>query len=136
MFRLANYTDDEVNSLYKYLSSTASKVIWNGLNIWAGSWPAILDVYLSEFAGEPAGMREEDFFEGISEYLSMDIVRPEIIEGVNRMQNGRTVIGDDGKIGMELIARKIARMKDKMADPVHYYTFDLFEEYLLHIFLL
>ena len=130
MFRLANYSDDEVDRLYKYLSSTASRVIWNGLNIWAGSWPAILDVYLTEFAGEPAGMREVEFFEGISEYLSMDIVRPEIIEGVNRMQYGRTVIGDDGKIGMELIARKIAHMKDKMADPAHYYTFDLFEEYL------
>ena len=31
---------------------------------------------------------------------------------------------------MELLARKISRMKEKMADPDNYYTFDLFEEFL------
>ena len=50
MFRLANFSDDEVDELYEYLSSIASKVIYNALNIWAGGTSAVLDVYLSHFA--------------------------------------------------------------------------------------
>ncbi len=130
MFRLANYGDNETDALYKYLTCTASKVIWNALDIWAGSVPAILDIYLTEFAGPPIGVSDVDFFEGISQYISPDIVRPEIKATADRVKIGKAGISADGRIGMELLARKIARMKDKMADPVHFYTFDLFEEFL------
>jgi len=130
MFRLVNYSDDGVGGLYRYLTGTASKVIWNALNIWAGSVPAILEIYLDEFAGSPIGESDVDFFEGISKYISPDIVRPEINDAAERVKIGRSHISVDGRIGMELLARKTARMKDKMADPVHFYTFDLFEEFL------
>ena len=53
MFRLANHTDENIDELYTYLSATASKVIYNALDIWAGVLPAILDIYLTEFAGPP-----------------------------------------------------------------------------------
>ena len=130
MFRLANHTDDKIDELYTYLSTTASKVIYNALDIWAGSLPAILDIYLTEFAGPPISENDTDFFEGISQYLSVSTIRPKINAMVDRMKTGRRLIKEDGRIGMELLARKIDRMKDKMADPNNYYTFDLFEEFL------
>lgn len=130
MFRLANHTDDKIDELYTYLSTTASKVIYNALDIWAGSLPAILDIYLTEFAGPPISENDTDFFEGISQYLSVSTIRPEINAMLDRMKTGRRLIKEDGRIGMELLARKIGRMKDKMADPNNYYTFDLFEEFL------
>lgn len=130
MFRLANHTDDKIDELYTYLSTTASKVIYNALDIWAGSLPAILDIYLTEFAGPPVGEIDTDFFDGISQYLSVNIIRPEIDAMVDRMKTGHSLIKEDGKMGMELIARKIERMKDKMADSDNYYTFDLLEEFL------
>ena len=131
MFRLVNYNDnDEVTDLYRYLSSTASKVIYNALDVWAGTDLDILHIYLTEFEGYPAGEQETDFFDHISEYISPSIVRPEINSLADRMKIGHTGISDDGRIGMELLTRKISRMKEKMADPDHYYTFDLFEEFL------
>lgn len=130
MFRLANHTEDKIDELYTYLSTTASKVIYNALDIWAGSLPAILDIYLTEFAGPPISENDTDFFEGISQYLSVSTVRSEINAMVDSMKTGRRLIKEDGRIGMELLARKIDRMKDKMADPNNYYTFDLFEEFL------
>lgn len=130
MFRLANYSDNEIDSLYIYLSSTASRVIWNALNQWAGHSEDILDLYMLLFAGPPVGEMDEDFFDGISQYVSPDIVRPEIKCAADKVKMGRIEVSADGLTGMELIARKVARMKDKMADPVKYYTFDLFEEYL------
>lgn len=131
MIRLSDFTDDEGSRLYKYLSSTASKVIWNALDIWAGSSPAILDVYLTEFYGGLEGERDKDYFEGISKFISEETVRSDIVEMVNRV-NARGVLSiiSDGMVGMGFLERKITRMKDKLADPVHFYTFDLFEEYL------
>ena len=133
MFRLAEFTDEGGGSLYKYLSSTASKVIWNALDIWAGSRPAILDVYVTEFCEGSESGRNKDFFEGISLYISEETVRSDIREMVNRVNAGDVLISRDGMVGMEFLARKISRMKDKMADPVHYHTFDLFEEYLFSL---
>ena len=130
MFRLVGYDDDKIDTLYKYLSGTASKVIWNALDIWAGSVPAILDVYLTQFASPPVGEFDVDFFEGISSHISAGIVRPEIAAMADRLTGRGFKISDDGRIGMEILARKIGRMKDKMADPVRVYTFDLFEEFL------
>ena len=130
MFRLVNYSDEEMDDLYRYLTGTASKVIWNALDVWARSEPGILDIYLIAFAGSPVSESDADFFEGISMYLSTDIVRPEINAVADKVKIGKAGISADGRIGMELLARKIARMKDKMADPVHLYTFDLFEEFL------
>lgn len=130
MFRLAEYTDEEGGELYKYLSSAASKVIWNALDVWAGSIPDAWDVYLTEFAAESLNPGGDDFFDGISRYVPVEIVRHEITSMADRMKIGRSLISDDSMIGMEILARKISRMKDKMADPVHYCTFDLFEEFL------
>lgn len=135
MFRLADYMEDEHSELYKYLSSTASRVIWNALNVWAGTIPEIWDVYLTQFAPESLSANGDDYFKGISRYVSEEIVRPEIIAMADGMEIGHSLISDDSLIGMEFLARKIARMKDKMADPVRYFTFDLFEEYLFAIML-
>ena len=130
MFRLAGYADDEKGELYRYLSSIASKVIYNALDVWGGDIPAIMDVYLTEFAGTPESVSETVFFAGISEYISQSIVRSGIHAAVDRTRYLRASCGEDGRIGMELLARKIIRMKEKMADPDNYYTFDLFEEFL------
>ena len=130
MFRLVNYDDEGAGELFRYLSGTASKVIWNALNIWGGSIPAILDIYLTEFAGLPIGEADADFFDGISRYISTDIVRQDIKAMTDRLKMKGFDISADGRIGMEILVRKIDRMKDKMADPVHAYTFDLFEEFL------
>ncbi|MBR0409451.1 MAG: hypothetical protein IJI25_00400 [Eubacterium sp.] len=96
MFRLANHTDDKIDELYTYLSTTASKVIYNALDIWAGSLPAIFDIYLTEFAGPPISENDTDFFEGISQYLSANTVRSEINAMVDRMKTGRRLIKEDG----------------------------------------
>jgi len=58
MFRLANFSDDEVDELYEYLSSIASKVIYNALDIWAGGTSAVLDVYLTHFAQNVEGIKK------------------------------------------------------------------------------
>ena len=97
MFRLVNYSDDGAGGLYRYLTGTASKVIWNALDIWAGSVPAILDIYLTEFADPPMGVSDVDFFEGISQYISPDIVRPEIKATADRVKIGRSKISVDGR---------------------------------------
>ena len=130
MFRLASFSDDNIDELYAYLSSTASRVIYNALDIWGGSLPAVLDIYLTEFAGPPIGENETDFFEGIAEYISSDVIQPEISAMVNRIRKKGFEISEDGQVGMELLERKIERMKEKMEDPDNYYTFDLFEEFL------
>lgn len=130
MFRLANFSDDEVDELYEYLSSIASKVIYNALDMWAGGTSAVLDVYLSHFAQNVEGKYDGGYFEGISEYLSPAVVRPGINAMADRIKNNLSWINDDSRIGMEYLMRKISRMKEKMADPQEYYTFDLFEEFL------
>lgn len=130
MFRLANFSDDEVDELYEYLSSIASKVIYNALDIWAGGTSAVLDVYLTHFAQNVEGIYDGGYFEGISEYLSPAVVRPGINAMAERIKNNLSWINDDSRIGMEFLMRKISRMKEKMADPQEYYTFDLFEEFL------
>ena len=130
MFRLANFSDDEVDELYEYLSSIASKVIYNALNIWAGGTSAVLDVYLTHFAQNVEGIYDGGYFKGISEYLSPAVVRPGINAMAEQIKNNLTWINDDSRIGMEFLMRKISRMKEKMVDPQEYYTFDLFEEFL------
>ena len=130
MFRLASYAEDETGELYGYLTSIASKVIYNALDVWGGDIPAVMDVYVTEFAGAPESVSETVFFAGISEYISRSIVCSEIHEVFDRSKYLQEACGEDGRIGMELLARKISRMKEKMADPDNYYTFDLFEEFL------
>ena len=46
-------------------------------------------------------------------------------------KNGEAL--SDEAAGKEILFRKIKRMKEKMQDPVNYYTFDLFEEYLFQL---
>ena len=127
MFRLANFSDEEIDDLYRYLSSTASKVICNALDIWSGCIPAVLDIYLSEFSADAYG---EGFFEGISQFVSMETVRPEITEMSGRLKKKGYEINTDGIVGMEFLMRKTNRMMEKMKDSEKYYTFDLFEEFL------
>ena len=121
MFRLAEYEDSNPN-LYAYLSSIASRTIFDALNGLFGTIYDVGDFYVNTFAGSPVGALETDFFCGLSDYIS------------ERSTQKTTVFGDaiseDGRAGMELMDRKIKRMKSKMLDPDRYYTFDLFEELL------
>ena len=131
MFRLTNYEGNE--PLYHYLSSIASRVIGNALEVWAGTPDKIRGVYLRCLRDTLE--RGGDFFEGISLYLDSSIIRPDLNASADKASAKGLDITIDGRIGMELIARKIGRMKEKMADPVNYYTFDLLEEYLFGLLL-
>lgn len=85
---------------------------------------------MAEFAKSSVDQSDTDFFEGISRYISPEVVRPEINAMLDGMKTGHRLIGMDGRIGMELLCRKIESMKGKMAEQDKYYTFDLFEEFL------
>ncbi len=154
MFRLVNF--DEESDLYGYLSGIASETIFNALDNWAEDDSDIKMIYeaafedfegfdedLEEFQDlqDPENMENPEFafdfgeadpadgirgfFDGISDYLSVDTRdRWRVIDG--------RITDEDGRIGMEIIYRKLERMKEKMADPDHYYTFDLLEELLFH----
>ena len=133
MFRLVNYDDEGAGELFRYLSETASKVIWNALNIWGGSIPAILDIYLTEFAGLPIGEADADFFDGISRYISTDIVRQDIKAMTDRLKMKGFDISADGRIGMEILvgtkaafeavkeaaSERIAKAMDEMESDGH-----------------
>ena len=90
MFRLAGYTDDEKGELYRYLSSIASKVIYNALDVWGGDIPAIMDVYLTEFAGTPESVSETVF--SLPGYLSISL-RVLCVLGFMRQLTGRDTYG-------------------------------------------
>ena len=62
-------------------------------------------------------------FEGISAYLDAEKVTGE------KMTSGEAT--DDNRIGRHIVRRKLERMKEKLADPDKFYTFDIFEERLL-----
>ena len=137
MFRLVNF--DEDSKLYKYLSGIASESIYNALDSWMSDDSDIKALYENEFEdfdgseiviGDGTDMPDEPpvngFFEGVSDFFQGDLAdRWKVID--------ERIIDEDGRIGMEMISRKISRMKEKMADPDHYYTFDLFEEYLFYL---
>ena len=135
MFRLANF--DEETRIYKYLSSIASDTICQALDNWMSDEEDIKALYENEFEkdeddesffGEEDLERETpaEFFKGISEYISAD--------GLDRWSHiDDREISADGRVGMEIISRKINRMKEKMSDPDHFYTFDLFEELLFYL---
>ena len=131
MFRLTNYEGNE--PLYHYLSSIASRVIGNALEVWAGTPDKIRGVYLRCLRDTLE--RDGDFFEGISLYLDSSIIRPDLNASADKALAKGLDITIDGRIGMELTARKIGRMKEKMDDPDNYYTFDLLEEYLFALLL-
>ena len=121
MFRLANF--EEGTPLYHYLSSIASNVIYNALDVWGGSPDDAVGIYMAEF--------EESFFNGIRMYIPVSIVSPEINQAADETFNDDI----DGRVASEILYRKIRRMKEKMTDPDAYYTFDLFEEYLFALML-
>ena len=116
MFRLVNF--DEGTPLCRYLSSIASKVIYNALDMWGGMLP---EVYMENFVWLYEDEEVDVFFAGISNYIPENIVSPEVKLIAETMDE----INNDDKIGMEILHRKIRRMKEKMADPDEYYTFDL-----------
>lgn len=119
MFRLADF--DEGTPLYKYLSSLASRSIFETLDDVYGNMPTIEDFYATTFSTD---VREADFFKGLSTYITerADVKKDEF---------GASYTADT-RAGLQLIYLKTNRMKEKMRDPSHYYTFDLFEEYLFN----
>ena len=154
MFRLVNF--DEDSKLYPYLSGIASDTIFRALDQWMEEDEDIKTLYEAafeeyegfeeelenleewedlkeekdEFGFPESGHDEENqarnFFEGISDYFTLDTRdRWRVIDG--------RIIEEDGRIGMEILCRKLERMKEKMADPDHYYTFDFLEELLFHM---
>ena len=83
--------------------------------------PTIEDFYAITFS---TNVRDADFFKGLSTYISdrADVKKDEF----------GAPYTDDTRAGLQLIYLKTNRMKEKMKDPAHYYTFDLLEEYLFH----
>lgn len=119
MYRLAEY--EEGSPLYKYLSALASENIHKALENVFGTTPSeSAFVYEIRFSEDYLGT---DFFEGLSSHIKE---RAEVT--LDLTQRPYT---EDAKAGIELLRRKADRMMEKLEDPNTYYTFDLFEEYLL-----
>ena len=115
MFRLANFK--EGTPVFTYLSSIASRSILDALNEVYGNLAAIEEFYRTTFSKDA---RDTDFFEELSSYISerTDVKKDEC----------GLPYTDDIRAGLQLICLKTNRMKEKMRDPFHYYTFDLCEE--------
>lgn len=130
MFRLAALK--EGSELYKYLSSISSRTIYDAICDWMYSPGELEETYLLNFAGMPAGIRNIEYFKGISKYLKLKTPDKKYADWLSRYPH----LPDppkDTAAAMEFIWRKTERMKEKMLDPDQYYTFDLFEEYLFAI---
>ena len=120
MFRLADI--EENTPLFNYISSIASKTIYNALDdLFGDTLFPVEDFYYNTFS---ADVLENDFFEGLSQYIKerADVTADEF----------GTPYSDDTRAGIELIFRKVRRMKEKMLDPEKNYTFDLLEEFLFN----
>ena len=65
-------------------------------------------------------------FEGISAYLDAEKVTEKVAG-----EKAEKQLTDDNLIGRHIVRRKLERMKEKLADPDKFYTFDIFEERLL-----
>lgn len=129
MFRLAEYSEE--GRLYECMSSVASQTIIDAIDGWINTVFDIEELYRMYFSEEGQG---RDFFEGLSLHIPMKNIRPAIIKCTEEpLYALRGEIGRDGLVGMELLWRKFTRMREKMADPAEYYTFDLFEEYLFDL---
>jgi hypothetical protein len=128
MFRFAELTHDEGKETYRYMSAAASQTIIDAIEDMISPLERLETFSDIIFGGEDW---EEYFFSGISQYIPFSCVRTEII---NLAEQGGWYGTDaesaDAMIGMEILLRKFTRMKEKMADPDQFYTFDLFEEYL------
>ena len=129
MFQLTEYENDK--QLFHYLSSIASQTILKGLNEWIVTEADVEELYTTYFSEESADLGGKSFFDGLSQFISVDTVSQGIMV---QMAPSRMLLdletGADALVGMEFIWRKFCRMKEKMADPDKYYTFDLLEEYL------
>ena len=120
MFRLADI--EENTPLFNYISSIASKTIYNALDdLFGDTLFPVEDFYYNTFSGD---VLENDFFEGLSQYIKerADVTADEF----------GTPYSPDTRAGIELIFRKVRRMKEKMLDPEKNYTFDLLEEFLFN----
>ena len=133
MFRMANM--DETEELAKFLSSIATKTIYEAIEQWAPTNMEISAIYTLTFDG---------FFEGVSEYLPLtqEMVTRWKTANWNRpvpggIRKGQLPVpqgfSSDEILGKEILARKLKRMKEKLSETDHYYTFDLFEELLLFL---
>ena len=119
MFRLAD--QKESNPVFKYLSSIASRSILAALDDIYGNMPTIEEFYKTTFS---TNVRDTDFFEELSSYIRERT-------DVKNDEYGSPYTADT-RAGLQLIYLKTNRMKEKMRDPAHYFTFDLFEEYLFN----
>ena len=129
MIKLASLDLNE--EMHRFLSGIASKVIVEALEFWGGNLRDVASLYYRRFETNMYHPGETDFFFGISNYIPVKIVRPEIRAMSERPLYG--TITEDAQIGMELIARKIQNMIAMVKDPECYYTFDLFEEMIFGI---
>lgn len=128
MFRFAELTHDEGKETYRYMSAAASQTIIDAIEDMISPLERLKIFSDIIFGGEDW---EEYFFSGIRQYIPFSCVRQEIINlAVQGGWYGMDPDSADAMIGMEMMLRKFTRMKEKMADPDQYYTFDLFEEYL------
>ena len=129
MLRIMNYEDRE--DLFRYLSSICSRVISNGLKVWAGTPEAVRALYLDDLSAFYCFSGFIDFFRGISIYIPEGAVSGPIAEAAGLLPAGTKPISADGRIGMEIVWRKIRRMREKLGDSDRFYSFDLLEEFLL-----
>ncbi len=110
MFRLVYYADAEPgqddlgNFLSREASDTIIKAIDEAFSTMEGEAGLQLDP--DQFEAWYKGYFQDDFFEGLGAYLGVT----------------------DGEAGREIIGRKILRMREKLADPKEFVTFDILEE--------
>ena len=119
MFRLANipHDNESTKDLATFLSSIASKTIFDALESWAPSAEAVCAICELYFTMEEADeLTGTSFFKGTGQYFYAD---------------GKPL--SDKASGEEILYRKISRMKEKMSDPDKVYTFDVFEEYIFEL---
>ena len=132
MYRIAEF--EEGTDVFKRIAGIVSDTMIQEIDDYLIHIDEIAQFYVDEFAGDPIGPRDIGFFSGVLDYISPSIIRAPIL---NLSKEGGCWETEDfsveDMIGMEIIMRKLERMKEKLEDPNECYTFDLLEEYLLWV---
>ncbi len=116
MFRLVTYDEENMKkeSFYPYVSKQISDTIAEHI-----------DYHQNKIEGFFFDFSSDDFFKGISKYLTLDNANvdvPYFLKNDNLK---------DLKVGYIFTQMKMQRMKEKMLDPDEVYSFDIFEERIL-----
>ena len=128
MFRLASMPCEDTgkDDAAHYISSIASKTIYDALCRWCQTDKDVESIYESYF-----DHNEEDFYDVFDEEDDITPADCHFFYGIGQYfldRQGRPLT--DEAAGKEILYRKIKRMKEKMLDPDKYYTFDVFEEFI------